>query len=335
MKRKLFIVILLIAAGLAVWFWHSNRRETAAPTHLSLYGNVDIREVNLGFRVSGRVTEILKDEGDSVVAGETIARIDTAPYEQEVAQVKAVLAVSEAELARLTAGYRVEEIAQARATVNELEATLANNQVNAKRTAELLKQNASTQQDYDNANTAVITAEKRLQSAKASLDLLLAGYRVEDIEKARAQVAQNRAALDAARIRLSDTTLAAPSLGTISTRALEPGAIVQAGATVFTLSLDNPVWLRAYINEPDLGKIAPGMTVEVFTDSRPGRPYEGKIGFISPRAEFTPKTVQTESLRTTLVYRLRIIVTNPDNMLRQGMPVSVRVALAENEKLER
>ncbi|AWI09824.1 secretion protein HlyD [Ereboglobus luteus] len=335
MKRKIpLILFLAAAAGLGAWFWHSSLEKQDA-THLTLHGNVDIREVNLGFRVSGRVTEILKDEGDPVAPGDTIARIDAAPYEQEVAQAGAALAVAEAELARLVAGYRAEEIAQARAAVNELEATLANNQVNAKRIAELLRQNASPQQDYDNAATAVLIAEKRLQSAKAALDLLLAGYRAEDIEKARAQVAQNRAALETARIRLSDTTLAAPSAGTISTRALEPGAIAQAGATVFTLSLDNPVWLRAYINEPDLGKIAPGMTVDVFTDSRPGKPYQGKIGHISPRAEFTPKTVQTESLRTTLVYRLRITVTNPDNMLRQGMPVSVRVAPAENEKLER
>ncbi len=332
MNRKLpLLLLILIAAGIAAWFWHSSLDKTDA-AHLTLHGNVDIREVNLGFRVSGRVAEVLKDEGDPVAPGEAIARLDAAPYRQEIAQAEAVLSAAQADLQRLAAGYRPEEIAQARAQANQISATLENNRVNAERARQLLEKNASSQQVYDDARTAAIAAEKQLDSAKASLDLMLAGYRVEDIAKARAQVAQATAALEAARIRLSDTTLAAPSAGTIMTRALEPGAIVQPGATVFTLSLDNPVWLRAYVNEPDLGKIHPGMTVEILTDSRPGKPYEGKIGHISPRAEFTPKAVQTESLRATLVYRLRITVANPDNMLRQGMPVTIRAALPPPQK---
>lgn len=331
MKRKLPILLLiLIAAGVAAWFWRSSLDKPDA-THLTLYGNIDIREVNLGFRVSGRVSEILKDEGDPVAPGDILARLDPAPNRQDVAQAEATLAAAQADLQRLTAGYRPEEIAQARAAVSQLETTLANNRLIAQRAAELLKSNATTQQDLDNATTAAIATEKQLDSARAALDLMLAGYRAEDIAKARAQVAQATAALEAARIHLSDTTLAAPSAGTVSTRALEPGAIVQPGATVFTLSLDNPVWARAYINGSDLGRIHPGMKVEILTDSRPGKPYEGKIGYISPRAEFTPKTVQTESLRSTLVYRLRITVTNPDNMLRQGMPVTIRVPLPPPE----
>jgi HlyD family secretion protein len=327
MKRKLPpLLLILIAAGIAAWFWRSSPGKPDA-THLTLHGNVDIREVNLGFRVSGRVSEVLKDEGDPVAPGETIARLDPAPYQQEVAQAQAAHAAAEADLLRLTTGYRPEEIAQARAQVNQITATLENSRLNAERARQLLAQNAASQQTYDDASTAAIAAARQLDSAKASLDLMLAGYRAEDIAKARAQVAQTAAALESARIRLSDTTLTAPSAGAISTRALEPGAIVQPGATVFTLSLDAPVWLRAYVDEPDLGKIHPGMTVEILTDSRPGKPYEGKIGHISPRAEFTPKTIQTESLRTTLVYRLRITVTNPDNMLRQGMPVTIRANL--------
>ena len=323
MKRNLPLLLLIfIVAGIAVWFWHSLPGKTDA-THLILHGNVDIREVNLGFRVAGRVTEVLKDEGDLVAPGEVIARLDAGPYRQEMAQAEAVLAATQADLQRLTTGYRPEEIAQARAQVSQITATLANNRTTAERTRQLLEKNASSQQAYDDACTAVITTERQLDFAKASLDLMLAGYRVEDIAK----VAQAAAALETARIRLSDATLAAPSTGTIMTRALEPGAIVQPGGTVFTLSLDTPVWLRAYVNESDLGKIQPGMAVEVLTDSRPGKPYEGKIGYISPRAEFTPKTVQTEHLRTTLVYRLRITVANPGNMLRQGMPVTIRVAL--------
>ena len=346
MKRKLpLLLLLLVAAGIGGWFWQSSRNKPDA-THLTLHGNIDIREVSLGFRVSGRVAEVLHDEGASVSAGDTLARLDPAPIQQEVAQAQAALdaaraahAAAEAGLSLMIAGFRPEEIAQARAAVSQLEATLANNKLIAQRAAELLKSNAATQQDHDNAATAAIAAEKQLDSARASLALLLAGHRAEDIDKARALAAQSRAqaaqlaaALETARIRLSDTVLAAPSAGTLLVRALEPGAIAQPGATVFTLSLDRPVWVRAYVNEPDLGKIAPGIKVEVLTDSRPGRPYAGTIGHISPRAEFTPKTVQTESLRTTLVYRLRITITDPDNMLRQGMPVTVRVPLTASSE---
>jgi HlyD family secretion protein len=332
MKRKLpLILVLLVAVALAIWLWQA-RRERPAATHLALHGNVDIREVNLGFRVGGRITQVLKNEGDTVAPGEIIAQLDPAPNQQAVAQAAAALDAAEAGLALMLAGNRPEEIAQARAAVNQLEATLANNRLIAQRAAELLKSNAATQQDADNAATAAIAAEKQLDSARANLALMLAGSRAEDIARARAQAAQARAALEAARISLADTTLAAPSPGSILTRALEPGAIVQPGATVYTLSLERPVWIRAYIDEPDLGKIAPGRRVEVTTDSRPGKPYQGVIGFISPRAEFTPKTIETENLRTTLVYRFRVIVDTPDTMLRQGMPVTVRVPLAKSEE---
>jgi len=340
MKRKLPLLLLLLAAALAAWLWHAHRAQPA-PTHLTLHGNVDIREVNLGFRVAGRITEVLKNEGDPAAPGDPLARLDPQPYQQQLAQAtaahaaaQAAQAAAEATHALMQAGYRPEEIAQARATVNQLEATLANNRLIAQRAAELLKSNASTQQDHDNAVTAATATEKQLDSARANLALMQAGNRPEQIaaaraqaDQARAQVAQLAAALDAARLALADTTLTAPTPGTIITRALEPGAIVQPGATVYTLSLDRPVWIRAYINEPDLGRIAPGQRVEVYTDTRPEKPYEGTIGFISPRAEFTPKTIQTESLRTTLVYRFRVTIEAPDDMLRQGMPVTVRVPL--------
>jgi len=138
-------------------------------------------------------------------------------------------------------------------------------------------------------------------------------------------VARAEASLANAQLRVEDTVLKSPSDGVVLTRAQEPGAILQAGTTVFTLSLQAPVWVRAYIEEPMLGRIHPGMKVQVYSDSAPGKPYAGTIGYISPRAEFTPKSVETSELRTSLVYRLRIVVEKPDEMLRQGMPVTVSV----------
>ena len=116
----------------------------------------------------------------------------------------------------------------------------------------------------------------------------------------------------------------------ILTRIQEPGAIVAEGAPVYTLSLTAPVWVRTYVAEPDLGRIHPGMPAAVTTDSAPDKVYAGQIGFISPVAEFTPKTVETTSLRTDLVYRLRVIVDNPDNGLRQGMPVTVTLRTGDD-----
>jgi HlyD family secretion protein len=157
------------------------------------------------------------------------------------------------------------------------------------------------------------------------LALLEAGFRSEDIAQAKAELAKAEAALSSAQIRLEDTVLKAPSDGVVITRAQEPGAILQPGTTVLTISLEKPVWVRAYIPEPELGRITPGMKVDVYTDSRPNQPYAGQIGYISPRAEFTPKSVETAELRTSLVYRLRVVVENPDAGLRQGMPVTVKV----------
>jgi HlyD family secretion protein len=155
--------------------------------------------------------------------------------------------------------------------------------------------------------------------------LLESGFRPEEIASAQAELDTARAALSSAELDLHDTALRAPADGVILTRAQEPGAMVQAGTTVLTLSLENPVWVRAYVHGPDLGRIHPGMRVTVTTDSRPDKPYEGQIGYISPRAEFTPRNVETKELRTSLVYRVRVTVDNPDKSLRQGMPAVVHI----------
>src|SRR5205807_2386773 len=137
------------------------------------------------------------------------------------------------------------------------------------------------------------------------------------------------ARLEKAQTALTDTTLLAPSAGIISVRAREAGAIVQAGQTVYTLTLNDPVWIRAYVPQPRLGRIKPGMAVNLSIDSMPGKHYQGTVGFISPDAEFTPKSVQTDQVRDDLVYRIRVIASDPDDVFRQGMPVTVRVPAAQ------
>lgn len=324
MKKIIIIAFLLVVIAAGGWVYRSHRNGTEAA--LTLFGNVDIREVTLGFRVPGKLIRLECDEGDKVEAGQAIAHLDTEPYSNQVAVARAKVESMHARLELLETGYRPEEIAQAQALVNEREATVANAERLFKRSEEMLATKAVSTQDRDNAAAGFEEAGARLKSAHENLALLEAGFRPEEIAQAKANLAQAEAELSIARLQLEDTLLVAPSEGVVLVRAQEAGAILQAGATVFTLSLVKPVWIRAYVHEPDLGHIHPGMKVEVRTDSSPDKTYYGQIGYISPRAEFTPKTVETAELRTALVYRLRIVVDNPDEGLRQGMPVTVTIS---------
>ncbi len=323
MSRKPFILLLVVVVlGFAVqWFWKTSHPSTG----LVLSGNVDIREVNLGFRVSGKVKEVLKQEGDAVHAGDIVARLDDQPYRQEVDEAAAQKATAVARLEQFRRGYRREDIEQARAVLKEREASLANAERFRARKRDLADRHVVPAQEFDDAEAARDEAEARKNSAQAALRLVEAGYRPEEIRQAEGDLARAEAQLSSATLRRDDTTLTAPEEGVVLTRAVEAGTIVSAGTTVMNLSLKDPVWIRLYVHEPDLGRIHPGQKVEVLTDSHPEKPYEGQIGYISPRAEFTPKNVETRELRTQLVYRLRVTILHPDDGLRQGMPVTARI----------
>jgi membrane fusion protein YbhG len=325
MKKGIVLVgILLIGAGLAGWGFRS-RWKNREPGRLELHGNVDIREVNLGFRIPGRISEVLRDEGDEVRTGEILARLDDEPYRRETEEARGQAEAIRARVALLEAGNRPQEIAQVDALVREREVTAENAERVYKRQEELFGNKTVSTQERDDAAARFREAAARLNSAREELNLLKAGFRAEEIAQAKADLARSEAALALAELRVSDAVLKSPADGVVLTRAQEPGAILQAGTPVLTVSLKQPVWIRAYISEPELGRIHPGKKVSVFTDSLPGKPYSGRVGYISPRAEFTPKNVETSDLRTTLVYRLRVVVDAPDEHLRQGMPVTVVV----------
>lgn len=298
-----------------------------ADTGLALYGNVDVRQVELAFRVPGRIETMAVDEGAKVAPGTILARLDPRPLRDSVAVADAQIALADAELAKREAGSRAQDIAQAQAVVAERQAALDKAQQDDARRQSLVASGAVSQAIADATRADLKAAQARLKAAQQALLLQQAGSRSEDIRAARAQRASAMASRDRARTDLADATIIAPEGGTVLTRAREPGAIVQPGETVFTLTIDRPLRVRAYIAEPDLGRISPGMAVLVRADGNPRR-YHGTIGFISPTAEFTPKSVQTENLRTDLVYRLRINVSDPDDALRQGQPVSIAVPSA-------
>lgn len=326
-RRRAIIVgvaaILLFSALLTRGFGLFDRNGD----ELTLYGNVDIRQVDLAFRVGGRIAEIAPEEGTRVTAGQALAVLDKRPLTDALDAASAQLGVAEAGLAKAKAGSRPQEIGQAEAQVAQAHAALARAKEDYDRRSELVRTGAVSQQVFDATAAQYRAAQAQAKVAEEALSLARAGARQEDREAAAAQAQAARAQRESARTSLDDATLHAPNAGVILTRAREPGAIVQPGETVLTLTIDRPMRLRAYVGARDLSRISPGMKVNVTTDGNP-KTYRGTISQISPSAEFTPKTVQTEDLRTDLVYRVRILVDDPDDGLRQGQPATIAVLSA-------
>ena len=314
----LAIAVLVALIGGGTWWYQSLQNNG-----LTLYGNVDIRTVNMSFRVGGRLQSLNVDEGDAIKRGQTLGQLDKAPYENALMQAKANFATAQAQYDLMMAGYRAEEIAQAAAAVKQAQAAYDYAQSFLQRQQGLWNSRTVSANDLANARSSRDQAFATLKSAQDKLSQYRAGNRPQEIAQAKANLEQAQAQLAQSTLDLHDTVLTAPSDGTLLTRAVEPGSMLSAGSTVMTLSLTHPVWVRAYVDEKNLGQAQPGREILLYTDGRPDKPYHGKIGFVSPTAEFTPKTVETPDLRTDLVYRLRIIVTDADDSLRQGMPVTL------------
>ena len=323
-RRTIIIGIALLALIVAAVLTRGFGLFADDDKPLEIYGNVDIREVDMAFRAAGRIDEIKAEEGERVEQGALLATLDPQPVEDRVGQADAQIAEARANLARLQNGNRPQEIGQARARLAAAEAALANAKADYDRREGLVEDGAISRDVWEQTVTALRQAEAQAQEARQALSLQQTGARSEDIAAARARLAGAEAARASAGTDLADTRLIAASAGTVVTRAAEPGSFVSPGETVLTLTIDRPMRVRAYIAEPDLPRISPGMKVLVHVDGA-ARTYHGTIGYISPRAEFTPKSVETESLRSDLVYRMRIIVTDPDEALRQGQPVTISV----------
>ncbi|MCB1823289.1 MAG: efflux RND transporter periplasmic adaptor subunit [Candidatus Competibacteraceae bacterium] len=325
-KPLLLIPILLAVGGGAYWWWQ--RQELPRDTsRLTLYGNVDIREADLAFDANGHVAEIKVQEGDRVQPGQVLARLRPDKLEAALAAAQATVAAQEQTLAKLRAGNRPQEIRQAHAQADALVAKARLAQISYARLLKLGQKRLAAPEEIDQARAAADAAEAEALAAKEASALIVAGARVEDIAAAEAQLAARRAELALARDRLADATLLAPTSGIVRDRILEPGDMASPQTPVLTLALNDPLWVRTYVPESELGRIRLGMAAEIHTDSFPDKTYHGWVGFLSPTAEFTPKNVETPDLRTRLVYQARIFVCNPQDELRLGMPATVTLAL--------
>ena len=286
MKKKIIaLVLIILIAGLCIFFYKANKKDTS--NELTLFGNIEIRQVDLSFQVSGLVSKLLKEEGDTVKKGELVAVMDESDYNANFKKAEA-----------------------------EVDRTLAN------------------QKD---------AVDKYNRYAPLGIDDTVSKQEVESLynaqNKANADYKAAVANKDYLSNQLKYTKLYAPEDGIIMVRVIEPGSNVQKGQPVYTMAKTNPVWVRAYVNEKDLGNIKYGQGVNVYTDTvnpQTGkkREYKGQIGYISPVAEFTPKTVQSTDTRTDLVYRIRVYINDIDEYLRQGMPVTIKVNLTSKDNQE-
>lgn len=328
MKRLIPIVILLALAVAAGIYVYPRFAKKKAPTNeLTLSGNIEAHESLVSFKVQGRVVELPVQEGQQVEKGLLLARLEDADFKQKVRIDQANLDVRESNLALTLAGTREQEVRASQQAMIDAEADLEEKKLDNNRAQQLFAKDEIAAQDRDLAATALKRSEASFKAAQQRYNEAEEGSRKEDIAIARANLAEASANLGLSRIDESYTTLRAPSAGVITVREAELGEVVAPGSPVVTLADLDHIWLRAYIAETDLGRISWGQKAIITTDTYPGKQYDGRISFISPDAEFTPKSVQTTAERVTLVYRIKIDINNPNHELKPGMPADAHLQL--------
>ncbi len=316
-RRLLFGVQVL---GLATALAGCNTDDHA---DLVLSGTVEARETMLAFQVDGRIEELLVDEGQLVTVGQTVAVMMDQDYRLLVSQARAEAAAAEAAVALLEAGSRRQELQVATATLKQARAEQRFAAAEAKRIRKLIASKLASQEQLDQAQLKLDVAASEVDRAEQLLQLLQAGPRREELDRARAELAARRSVLKGAEQRLSYTRLASPVNGMVTLRQAEAGEVVGAGQPVFKVAELTHPWVRAYLNETNLTQVRLGQRVQVTVDGLPDRVFQGTLSFISPKAEFTPKSVETRELRVDLVYRVKVQLEDPDGVLKLGMPADV------------
>jgi HlyD family secretion protein len=312
------LVVVLAAVGYSLWRWRSALFGTAPLDRIAVSGNIEAHESVLSFtQVQASIVELPFDEGASVIRDTVLARVDDRLYQQQIVIDRAGEQVASAQVA-----VNQSTLAAARSSVASDQFDLSEKQRDAARAEELVKTAATSVQARDLALTAA-----QQSAATLAHDQALVQVATTNVALARANQAAAAAKLALDEVTVGYTTLRAPFTGVISLREAELGQLAGPGVAIFTLDDLDHIWLRAYVNETYIGRIRLNEPADVTTDSYPGKAYHGRISFISPEAEFTPKTVETNAERVTLVYRIRIDIDNSTHELLPGMPADAHIAL--------
>jgi HlyD family secretion protein len=319
----LIIVALILVVSIILYSIYHNSSNGAGKVRVS--GNIEVTAVEVSFKVPGRVAERFVDEGVLVKAGQPVALLESDEFAREVALRSAELQASKAMLDELLAGSRKEEIAQAEAEFAGAQAEAKKYADDYRRQEALFNRQVIAQQKLDSAKASYENSRAKARQAEQALALVRKGPRVEKIDQGRARVSEAEAALSIAETRLGYCRLLSPVTGLVIAKNIEPGEQVAPGTPVITVGEMDSVWIRAYINETDLGKVKVGQKARVTTDTWPGKSYEGTVTFIATDAEFTPKNVQTQKERVKLVYRVKITLPNPKMELKPGMPADAEI----------
>ena len=326
LMKKPIVMIVLLAAVAACWYGWQHWRPQGQDAGV-FYGNIDVRQVSLAFEGSGRVAQVGVEEGDRVQPGQVLAVLDTRTLALQADQAAAQLRAQEENLRRLKNGARPAEIAQARSRLAAAQADAQRARREQARLERIATASAGavSVQDVDRVRSAARVAQAAVKERQDALALVQEGARREEIDAADAQVAAARAQLALLRHQLDQGELRAPVASVVRSRLLEPGDMASPQRPVLALAVTTPKWACIYVDESSLGQVKPGQAAQLSVDSMPGRALAGRVGYISSVAEFTPKSVQTEVLRTSLVYEVRVLVDDPDDALRLGQPVTVRL----------
>lgn len=324
-NKRILVSAVCAVLGTGLWWGYAHEGWFAPENPATAWGSVDARHVRLAFEASGRVAQLTREEGERVSKGDFLGALDVRSLEIDRERVRAEAAAKAAAWRLAEAGYRTEEIDQARANERALARSLELARTNYARAERLYGVDALSRQEYDNALNQLRVIEAEHAGAMAERRQFEKGFRADEIAKARAEKDAAQAAVAALDYDIAVASrLVSPVDGVVRSRLAEPGDMVGSNKVVYELSITNPKWVRAFVTETQLRYVKEGARAIVMTDTTP--PKEATVGFIASDAEFTPKPVQTQDLRSALVYEVRLNVDDPKNELRLGQPVTVDFA---------
>ena len=316
MLRTAIVVLLILFSPAAC------KRERG-PRDISGTGTVEAVEVTIGNKIPGQVLEVIPREGNLVKAGDVVAQIDHADLDLELERARAGVRAATAQLTLLRRGPRKQEVRRAEQMVAQAKAALDNARTSLGRARDLLNKKVVPQSKVDQAQAQVDVLQAQYNAAQEALSALRAGSRLEQLHMAEANLEQAEMLVRILEKKIEDCTVKSPTTGRVVARFLEPGELAGTGMPIVRVADLSEVWIMIYVSETELGRVRVDGEAEIRVDSFPGKTFSGKVTYISPQEEFTPKNIQTKDERVRMVFGVKVEAENPDESLKPGMPADV------------